>query len=175
MNRRDVGRRRHWIGPDPQAPSDAGTATGQAARRITRPRATSSVRAVLAALTLATAAAAAAPCEPPELERSQGRIAGREFVLAWRTEPAPLPLGEFFGVTVSACHRSGARLTTMKIDATMPAHRHGMNYLPTVAAEGGGRFLARGLLFHMPGRWELAFDLATDDARETLRASVDLK
>lgn len=128
---------------------------------------------------LAVAAALLLPClgiacEPAPIGANAARINGRDFVLVWRVDPAPLRLGDFFSVVVSACERRAQRVATLKIDATMPAHRHGMNYLPTVAAEGGGRFNARGLLLHMPGRWEFAFDVASDEARETLRAIVDL-
>ncbi len=36
-----------------------------------------------------------------------------------------------------------------------------MNYKPSISRVGNepGRFRADGLMFHMPGRWELAFDL----------------
>ena len=39
----------------------------------------------------------------------------------------------------------------------MPAHQHGLNYAPEVSALGDGTFRVDGLLFHMPGLWELAF------------------
>ena len=131
------------------------------------------VRIAIAAALLAPAIALA--CEPAPIGKDAVRINGRDFALLWRAEPAPLRLGEFFSVIVSACQRHAQRVANLKVDATMPAHQHGMNYLPTVTAEGRGQFTARGLLLHMPGRWEFAFDLATDETRETLRAGVDLK
>jgi hypothetical protein len=48
------------------------------------------------------------------------------------------------------------------VDAQMPEHRHGMNYRPTVSATGNGRYVAEGLLFHMPSRWQLRFDVERD-------------
>jgi hypothetical protein len=129
----------------------------------------------ITATVLLTAAGDAFACDPAPIGKDAARLAGRDFVLFWRAEPAPLRLGDFFAVTVSACNRGSQRVSMLKVDATMPAHKHGMNYLPTILAEGGGRFLARGLLLHMPGRWEFAFDVATDDTRETLRTNVDLK
>jgi hypothetical protein len=129
--------------------------------------------ATVVLLLLATSLAMA--CEPTPIGKDAARIDGQNFVLVWRVEPAPLTLGEFFAVLVSACERSAQRVSRLKIDATMPAHNHGMNYLPTISADGGGKFTARGLLLHMPGRWELAFDVASEAAREQLRANVDLK
>jgi hypothetical protein len=114
-------------------------------------------------------------CEPAPIGADAARFTGRSFVVDWRVEPAPLRLGEFFAVVVSACERAGQPVTSVKVDATMPAHRHGMNYAPTVTSEAGGRFRASGLLLHMPGRWEFTFDLAGDSTRETVRSTVDLK
>jgi hypothetical protein len=114
-------------------------------------------------------------CEPAPIGADAVRLSGRSFVVDWRVEPAPLRLGEFFAVVVSACERAGQRVTSLKVDATMPAHRHGMNYAPTVTSEAGGRFRASGLLLHMPGRWEFTFDLAGDSTREMLRSAVELK
>jgi hypothetical protein len=52
----------------------------------------------------------------------------------------------------------------------MPAHRHGMNYRPSVASLAGGRFRAEGLLFHMPGHWEFIVEIGG----ERLTAPVEL-
>jgi len=90
-------------------------------------------------------------------------------VLAWRA-PAPLPLAEFFAVDFAVCARAGGRIEAPRVDATMPEHGHGMNYRPTVAAQGRGRFRADGLLLHMPGRWQLSF--AVGD--ELLRTAVNV-
>jgi hypothetical protein len=45
----------------------------------------------------------------------------------------------------------------------MPEHRHGMNYQTSVVPHGDGGYRAEGLLFHMPGRWELVFELRKPD------------
>jgi len=112
-------------------------------------------------------------CEMASIGSDARQIKGTNFSLAWRVEPAPLRLGEFFAVVVSAC--GPEPVSRLRVDATMPAHQHGMNYLPSVVAEGAGRFRADGLLLHMPGRWEFAFDVGGAESRETLRATVDLR
>ncbi len=43
-------------------------------------------------------------------------------------------------------------------------HKHGMNYRPSVKALGQGLYRAEGLMFHMPGRWELVFELRDGQA-----------
>lgn len=127
------------------------------------------------ALGLLLATPGAGACEPPPIGSGAARIDGRSFVLEWLIEPAPLRLGEFFAVVVSACEQTGQRVSRLKVDATMPAHQHGMNYAPTIASEGAGRFRASGLLLHMPGRWVFSFDVTANDSRETLRSAIELK
>lgn len=62
------------------------------------------------------------------------------------------------------------------VDASMPEHRHGMNYRPSLVSLGRGRWRAEGLLWHMAGRWELSFELRLEDGRShTLRDSVNLR
>jgi hypothetical protein len=62
--------------------------------------------------------------------------------------------GRHFALDVVVCARAGAALpVALRVDADMPAHRHGMNYRPTVRALGDGRYRADGLMLHMAGRW----------------------
>ena len=62
------------------------------------------------------------------------------------------------------------------VDAWMPEHRHGMNYRPTVTRLAPGRWRAEGLMFHMPGRWELVFTVDGERlARELVVFSEDEK
>jgi hypothetical protein len=57
----------------------------------------------------------------------------------------------------------------------MPAHRHGMNYQPRVTARERGVYVAEGLLFHMPGRWQLLFDVDRGGRTERLVADMELE
>jgi hypothetical protein len=63
----------------------------------------------------------------------------------------------------------------LRVDADMPAHRHGMNYRPTLSLQPDGSFVAQGLLLHMPGRWRIRFEIETDGRRQWLEQTVDLK
>ena len=63
----------------------------------------------------------------------------------------------------------------LSVDAAMPEHGHGMNRVPSVAALGDGRFRAEGLLFHMPGRWEIYFDVTRGAITERAQADVELE
>jgi hypothetical protein len=50
-----------------------------------------------------------------------------------------------------------------------------MNYRPTVASTGDGRYLAEGLMFHMPGRWQLIFDVERSGGTERLATDILLE
>jgi hypothetical protein len=68
-----------------------------------------------------------------------------------------LPVARHFTMEVATCAKAGAPPKTLKVDAHMPEHRHGMNYAPKVTALGPGRWRAEGLMLHMPGKWEFVF------------------
>jgi len=91
--------------------------------------------------------------------------------LAWRAEPAAIVVGQPFELWVTLCP---ATAPLQRVDATMPEHRHGMNYRPSLQDLGGGRWRAQGLLWHMAGRWELRLDVAAAGATHTLRQVVEL-
>ena len=62
---------------------------------------------------------------------------------------------------------------SLAVDAAMPQHGHGMNRVPKIERLPDGGFRAEGLLFHMPGKWELYFDVARGPLVE--RAQVDVE
>jgi cytochrome c peroxidase len=82
------------------------------------------------------------------------RLESKSYVLAYKAAPE---VGKHFSVDVAACAKKGPAPKALKIDAHMPEHRHGMNYKPTVKVVAPGRWLAEGLMFHMPGKWEFVF------------------
>jgi hypothetical protein len=75
----------------------------------------------------------------------------------------------------SGDHARAASDTSVAVDARMPAHNHGMNLQPRVTAVGDGAFRAEGLLFHMPGTWELYVDVtrAAEMERATFVVNVE--
>ena len=104
------------------------------------------------------------------------KVESSEYVLAYRTMPAPVPMGRHFTVDLVVCPRSGAAVPDrVQVDAHMPEHRHGMNYKALVKPLGSGRFHAEGLMFHMPGRWELLFDVQDGGSTVRLTDSIVLR
>lgn len=118
------------------------------------------------------AAAAADACEIPAGFTPRARMEAPGVVVVFRTLPPAIEIGRHFVVEALVCG-DGASLT--RVDATMPEHRHGMNYRPTLSAKGGGRYVAEGLLFHMPGRWELTFDVESGGRRARVATDVTIE
>jgi len=123
----------------------------------------------LAPLLVAWIAVAAAPaCELPG--GAAQRIESPRHIVLYRAQPAPR-VGEHFALEFAVCPAPEA----VRVDATMPEHRHGMNYRPAITAQGGGRYRAEGLMFHMAGRWELVFEVRSKGGTERLAQSLKLE
>ena len=104
------------------------------------------------------------------------RLESPQYVVAYRTAPAPVPMGRHFTVDIAVCPRAGAAPPErVSLDARMPEHGHGMNYKALVKPAGAGRFHAEGLMFHMPGRWELTFDVHEGASAVRLTDSIVLR
>ena len=90
---------------------------------------------------------------PHEVRRDGVRV-------AFKTQPQPIKVGQHFELIGVLCPASALSMPSMlRVDADMPAHRHGMNYRASTELQADGRFSSRGLLFHMPGRWRFIFDI----------------
>jgi hypothetical protein len=67
----------------------------------------------------------------------------------------------------------GASVAAVSVNATMPEHQHGMNYRPRVQLQptsGSSSaeprvLLAQGMVFHMPGRWQIEIHVSGSDAQ----------
>lgn len=63
------------------------------------------------------------------------------------------PLNTPFGAKIVICNAADQLPARIIVDATMPAHNHGMNYEPATAKVDNGHYEVENLLFHMPGLW----------------------
>ena len=98
------------------------------------------------------------------------------YLVRYSPKPDPLPVGELCDLEVQVLRANGSPMTTDEVvlfaDAAMPHHGHGMNVVPQVTANGGGNFHVDGMLFHMPGRWELYFDITENGVTERAQCVV---
>ncbi len=126
-----------------------------------------------AALGAATDLYAACGDELPAATRRLA-VAGEQQVY-FAARGGPLTVGRHFALDIVVCPGPGAEpISALRVDADMPAHRHGMNYRPEVKALGAGRFEAQGLMLHMPGRWRFIFDLGSGSTAQRVTHEVQL-
>ena len=132
---------------------------------------TTLLSAALASIALAPQASAC-----PTTEQGFHRLASPDAEVAYRWEPAELKVGQFFTAEVVACRAPGADpVREISIDATMPAHGHGMNYRPAAARAAPGHYRFTGLMLHMPGKWRMTIDLVQGAKRTRLTHEVNLR
>ena len=100
------------------------------------------------------------------------------YLVSYVTSPAPIPLNEMFEMHVEIRERhkrSPAKRVSLEVDAGMRAHNHGMNTLPVVERQEDGTFWVRGMLFHMPGEWNMTFSIKRGLMNDKADVDVVLK
>lgn len=117
-----------------------------------------------AGLLFAALKAAACPLPVPMMKTENVQA-------AWNVEGGPIVVGRIFAIEVQLCP---AVAVLTRADASMPEHRHGMNYRPSLKPLGNGRWRVEGLMFHMPGRWELQLDVQAAGRTERLLDKIML-
>ncbi|MFO0829744.1 MAG: FixH family protein [Phycisphaerales bacterium] len=120
----------------------------------------------------------AAPAEaaPPATAWRSFRATDDGFTVRWTTIPDPIVARDPFVVLVEL-YRDAECTTPLRggsvdVDASMPQHGHGMNVRPKMIDLGDGRHRAEGMLFHMPGRWELFVDRTESGVTERAQTTV---
>lgn len=113
---------------------------------------------------------------PLDLGRGTGIVVfSSHYLIAFRPEPLRIEVGEPFSLLFNICTKSDKPAELVAVDAQMPDHRHRMNYAPTIVSMGDGRYRVDGMLFHMPGRWELAIDVRAGEESERLSHELIVK
>jgi hypothetical protein len=104
------------------------------------------------------------------------RVVDASYEIVFASTPGSIETGKHFSLEFAVCPRGVANPPdAVRVDAVMPEHRHGMNYRPVVVAKGDGIYRADGLMLHMPGRWEIRFDVVTAAGTDRLVAITQLE
>ncbi len=131
--------------------------------------------ALLLALLAGAVPAIAADC-PLDLGRGTGWVVFSDhYMVAFRPEPMRIEVGQPFALLFNVCTKNGNPAELVAVEAHMPETRQDMNRKPTIVAAGDGRYSADGMVFHMPGRWELAIDVRAGEESERLTHEIILK
>ncbi len=112
------------------------------------------------------------PAPACDLAGAERRQLDDDLVVYYRPEPAVPELSRHFKLRLRICRgRQEARISGFRIDARMPAHNHGMNYRPVAADLDDGSLQVSGMLFHMPGLWQV--DVEFEHAGRKRRLSIE--
>lgn len=115
---------------------------------------------------------------PPDGAEQKLSNAG-SYLVSYVTHPLPIPLNEMFTIEFwvrpMLLDISEIEELEIEVDARMPHHHHGMYRVPRVNKLGGaGHYEAEGMLFHMPGYWEIYFDISHEGVTERAQFSVEI-
>ncbi len=86
---------------------------------------------------------------------------------------AEIPLAQPFSILVTICGE--AAVGAVRVDAIMPAHQHGLNYVPKVTVLNDRLFRVDEVLFHMPGLWELQVNVDFSGRSVSYTSEIPLK
>lgn len=77
-------------------------------------------------------------------------------------------------VRISCARGASCAHSGLSFGAIMPQHGHGLSYAPQVERVGDNEYLVRGIRFHMPGYWQVHFDVLTEAGMERAQFDADL-
>lgn len=116
----------------------------------------------------------AAPAKAERIDSNAGT-----FLVRIAPVPSAMPANQPFELELWIADATSpdepAREIELAVDAAMPEHGHGMVRRPLVERVGDGHFVARGVLLHMSGRWELYFDVTRGAVTERAQVEVQLE
>ena len=131
------------------------------------------MKVMVSAIALAIFPQLALACAPGDEARLMTSLSsgGAEAYVAM----SPPAISAPFDMTLVFCGEDAAAIERVEVAAVMPAHRHGMNYEPSVTEIGDGRFAVSGMVFHMPGAWRLDVSAISANGPAHFELDVTLK
>jgi hypothetical protein len=96
------------------------------------------------------------------------------FLLALRPDPMRLEVGQAFALIMNVCTKDGEPAELLGVEAALAEHPRGVGPV-TLQAGGKGRYRVEGLLFPLPGTWEVAFEVRARGETQRLTHDFVLK
>lgn len=114
--------------------------------------------------------------EVAEIAWRSAPSADARYFIRWRPLVEPIPMADPFDVEVELFTNESMGeqpdYDSILVDAGMPHHGHGMNVRPEIEQRADGTWIARGMLMHMPGRWQVYVDVLDDGRLERAQWSM---
>jgi DNA-binding beta-propeller fold protein YncE len=103
---------------------------------------------------------------------------GATYVVTYTVDGGQIHLNKPFNMRVHVLQtrsKTPAESVELRVSATMPAHFHGMTTEPRITQEEKGTWRVDGMLLHMPGAWQISFDIYTNGMTERAESDVMLQ
>ncbi len=94
------------------------------------------------------------------------------YKVTFSPSPNEMPLNEVFELTTTI--EGGGVIRSLRVDAAMPEHGHGMMTDPLTVLQEDGSYKTTGMLLSMPGLWEIYFDINNGQTIERAQDSLIL-
>ncbi len=119
-------------------------------------------------------------CGDPSLDtqtRTASTLSG-DYTVELRNLPPSIPSNDLFSfeVLVAANLDIPTEQLSIIVDAGMPQHAHGMTVRPRASFNASnGTFEVEGMMFHMPGAWDLTIDVVDGPYTERVTFHVEAR
>lgn len=92
------------------------------------------------------------------------------------SELAPLAINQIHSWQIRILDENGIAIQPeMKLSGGMPEHNHGLPTAPAITATlDNGNYLLEGMRFHMPGHWQLLFEITVNGSMQTAVIDFEL-
>jgi hypothetical protein len=133
------------------------------------------VKKSLITLAMLSIASISNACEIPEGWLEMTTETPGIMKAAIRIPPDTVLLGQPFDMEFKTCSENSTSIKQVTVEATMPQHNHGMNYVPEITTIGQNRYKASGMLFHMPGKWRISLEARGADKNGRFVFEISVK
>lgn len=133
------------------------------------------IRLIAGIALLAASTGTAAACTIPDDWMVMQVEQAQSSTIALKLPPTPVKIGEPFSIDILVCAETQPGIGNLRLDATMPAHKHGMNYRPEVKPVANNVYRGSGMFFHMPGEWQISVDLVSGGESRRFLLTVPAK
>jgi hypothetical protein len=82
-----------------------------------------------------------------------------QYLIAFRPDPLRIEVGQAFALIMNVCTKAGEPAELVRVEAATAEHKRSLTGSLAIKAGSDGRYRVEGLLFPVPGTWEVAFDV----------------
>ena len=116
------------------------------------------------------------PLKETLLDTQSTKSSNDHYIIEWKTIPANISVNEYFQMEflVKEPMKPINYPVDLLVDAGMQAHNHGMHTKPITKRVDKQHFISEGMLFHMPGEWQVELEISRGIMKEKAVIEITL-